>query len=78
MQIVVKTLTGKEVTLEIKPQDTVESVKEIMEEKEGIPPLQQRLVFDGKQLNDAQTMDDAGISEGSILHLVLTLRGGCM
>lgn len=50
--IKVKTLTGKEFEIDIEPTDTIERVKERVEEKEGIPPVQQRLIFDGKQMND--------------------------
>ena len=74
--IKVKTLTGKEIEIDIEPSDTVERIKERVEEKEGIPPVQQRLIFAGKQMNDEKTAKDYNIEGGSVLHLVLALRGG--
>ena len=76
MLIKVKTLTGKEIELDIEPNDKVERIKEKVEEKEGIPPPQQRLIFGGKQMNDEKTASDYKIVGGSVLHLVLALRGG--
>uniref|UniRef100_A0A7I4B3Q4 Ubiquitin-like domain-containing protein n=1 Tax=Physcomitrium patens TaxID=3218 RepID=A0A7I4B3Q4_PHYPA len=75
--IKVKTLTGKEIEIDIEPYDTIERIKERVEEKEGIPPVQQRLIFAGKQMNDDKTAKDYNIEGGSVLHLVLALRGGC-
>jgi len=74
--IKVKTLTGKEIEIDIEPTDTIERIKERVEEKEGIPPVQQRLIFAGKQMNDEKTAKDYNIEGGSVLHLVLALRGG--
>eukprot|EP00245_Coleochaete_scutata_P007890 TRINITY_DN23697_c0_g1_i1.p1 TRINITY_DN23697_c0_g1~~TRINITY_DN23697_c0_g1_i1.p1 ORF type:complete len:149 (-),score=43.84 TRINITY_DN23697_c0_g1_i1:406-852(-) len=74
--IKVKTLTGKEIEIDIEPTDTIERIKERVEEKEGIPPVQQRLIFAGKQMNDDKTAKDYNIEGGSVLHLVLALRGG--
>ena len=100
MLIKVKTLTGKEIEIDIEPTDKVERIKERVEEKEGIPPPQQRLIFSGKQMNDEKTAADykvnlgkelttflskifykilftlSKVSGGSVLHLVLALRGG--
>lgn len=76
MLIKVKTLTGKEIEIDIEPTDKVERIKERVEEKEGIPPQQQRLIYSGKQMNDEKTAADYKIQGGSVLHLVLALRGG--
>ncbi|EDO19317.1 hypothetical protein Kpol_1036p62 [Vanderwaltozyma polyspora DSM 70294] len=77
MYVKVKTLTGKEISVEIQGSDKVYHIKELLEEKEGIPPSQQRLIFQGKQIDDEQTVDSAKLTDGMQLHLVLTLRGGC-
>ncbi|KJK61448.1 Nebb8-like ubiquitin protein [Aspergillus parasiticus SU-1] len=91
MLIKVRTLTGKEIELDIEPDYKVSRIKERVEEKEGIPPVQQRLIFGGKQMYvdsgtkpailetaDDKTASEYNLEGGATLHLVLALRGGCL
>ncbi|KAI9006025.1 ubiquitin-like protein, partial [Gaertneriomyces semiglobifer] len=64
------------IEIDIEPSDKITRIKERVEEKEGIPPAQQRLIFGGKQMSDEKTAEDYSIEPGSVLHLVLALRGG--
>jgi ubiquitin C len=76
MQILVKTLAGKTITVDAEEGDSIEQLKQKLNEKEGIPVDQQRLIFSGKQVEDQRTLADYGVTAGATMHLVLRLRGG--
>ena len=76
MQVFVKTLTGKTITVDVEPDESVESLKAKIQEKEGVSPDQQRIIFGGKQLDSLKSLSDYDIDDDSTLHLVLRLRGG--
>ncbi|KAF0990091.1 hypothetical protein HZS_3570 [Henneguya salminicola] len=76
MLVKVKTLSGKEIELDVEQDDKIERIKELVEEREGISPSQQRLIFGGKQLNDEQTLEFYKVAPASVIHLTLALRGG--
>jgi ubiquitin len=74
----VKTLTGKDIDLELPNHTTIGETKQVIQDKEGIPPDQQRLIYKGTQLEDDMTLRDYNVEQGHPVHLVLRLRGGMM
>ncbi|CAN3374886.1 hypothetical protein DIURU_002601 [Diutina rugosa] len=76
MQIQIKTLTGRNIPVDVEPTDKIMRIKELMEEKEGIHPSQQKLIHLGNNLDDDLTVQEAKIDPGATLHVVLALRGG--
>jgi len=75
MTIFVKTFIGKIITLEVKPYDTIANVKVKIQDMEGVPEDQQRLIFDGRQLEDGRTLSDLNIQNEFIIYLALRIYG---
>ena len=75
MQIFIKTLTGKTITLEVEGSDTILNIKQKIHDKEGIPPDQPRLIYAGRQLIDKETLNENGIKKNAIIHMILRNRG---
>ncbi len=76
MQIFVKNLSGKTIAFDVELSDTIQSVKEKVTQRDGIPVEQQRLIYSGKQLENAKTLSEYDIQKDGTLHLVLRILGG--
>jgi ubiquitin len=76
MQIFIKTLIGRTITLHVELNYSIRNIKEIIYDKDSIPIDEQRLIFSGKQLTDDRTLSDYNVQKDSTFHLVLLLRGG--
>lgn len=76
MQVFVKTLIGQTITLEVYPSDTVRTLKEKIQEKDDIPPDQQRLIYNGRQLEDEKKISYYDIQNLSTIHLLMRVFGG--
>jgi ubiquitin len=76
LQVFVKTVTGKTMTVDVQPTDTVDTVRQAIQTKEGIPSNHQRLIFNGRQLKQEETIAESGLQNHSQVHMVLRLLGG--
>lgn len=77
MIIKIKLITGKEIEIDVDRITTVKDIKQQIEDKEFFPPEQQKLVYSGKVLsNESETVEEIGLSNGNVLHMILALRGG--
>jgi ubiquitin len=76
MQIFVKTLTGRTISLLVEEDESIRVVKEKLKDKEGVPVDEQRLIYGGHELKEDRTLKDYGIGREATLHFVLRLPGG--